>query len=241
MFKILTLAFLTLQFAGFAIAAESEKESELPAAVTPAVDTSEKAQALKQGGNPGEGKGAFEVCSACHLPSGLGRKDGSYPKLAGQHTSVLIKQIAEIRSEMRENPGMHSFAMELKGAEDIANVAAYIETLCIPSGNGTYGGLDADTRIAEGKTIYERDCSDCHKPKGEGVKEKFYPVLAGQHYRYLLRQMEDIRDGYRRNGDPDMVKTIKKYRNDKLMGVAAYLASLSTPGTPCEPGSGTRR
>ena len=36
-------------------------------------------------------------------------------------------------------------------------------------------------------------------------------MIAGQHYKYLLRQMTEIRDGKRRNANPDMVKIIKKY------------------------------
>ena len=39
-------------------------------------------------------------------------------------------------------------------------------------------------------------------------------MIAGQHYKYLLRQMTEIRDGKRRNANPDMVKVIKPYTND---------------------------
>ena len=83
--------------------------------------------------------------------------------------------------------------------------------------------------------MFTRDCADCHQAQGQGNKEKGYPVLAGQHYRYLLRQMQDIRDGYRQNGDPNMAKAIAKYKNDSLQGMAAFLSSLETPGLPCVP------
>lgn len=195
----------------------------------------ERALALAESGNAGAGKHAYEVCSACHLPSGIGRRDGSYPKLAGQHSTVLIKQIADIRAEVRDNPSMHGFVMELRNPRDIANVAAYIENLCIPPGNGRYSLSDAADRIAEGRRMFASDCADCHQAEGQGNKEKGYPVLAGQHYRYLLRQMQDIRDGYRKNADPDMVKTIARHKNDALQGMAAFLASLDAPGVACEP------
>ena len=61
-------------------------------------------------------------------------------------------------------------------------------------------------------------------------------MLAGQHYRYLLRQMSDIRDGYRRNADPDMVKTIARHGDPALVSLSAYLASLPPPGVPCAAG-----
>lgn len=201
----------------------------------PAAAEAERALALAEGGNAAAGKLAYEVCSACHLPSGFGRRDGGYPKLAGQHATVLIKQIADIRAQVRDNPSMHGFVKELRDPRDIANVAAYIESLCIPPGNGRYTLPDAAEQIARGRQMFARECADCHQASGQGNKEKRYPVVAGQHYRYLLRQMQDIRDGYRQNGDPDMVKTIAKYKNDQLQSMAAFLASLDTPGTPCEP------
>lgn len=195
----------------------------------------ERALALAGAGNAAAGKLAYEVCSACHLPSGFGRLDGGYPKLAGQHATVLIKQIADIRSQVRDSPSMHSFVMELRDTRDIANVAAYIESLCIPPGNGRYNLPDAAERNTSGRQLFARDCADCHQAQGQGNKEKHYPVLAGQHYRYLLRQMQDIRDGFRQNADPDMVKAIAKYKNDQLQSLSAFLASLDTPGVPCEP------
>ena len=85
--------------------------------------------------------------------------------------------------------------------------------------------------------MYEKECIECHKPNGEGVKDKFYPVLAGQHYKYLLRQMTEIRDGKRRNANPDMVTIIKKYDNSQLVAISAYQASLVMPGSMCKAGA----
>ena len=50
------------------------------------------------------GEEIFEICSACHLPSGAGRPDGTFPQLAGQHATVLIKQIADIRGGPSRQP-----------------------------------------------------------------------------------------------------------------------------------------
>ncbi len=194
----------------------------------------EKIEALKLKGNPKEGKDGYEVCGACHLPSGAGRPDGTFPQLAGQHTTVLIKQMADIRAGLRDNPTMYPFAKELTDAQELANVAAYIEGLCIPVDHGHYEGADAEKQIAEGKAMYEKECIECHKANGEGVKDKFYPVLAGQHYKYLLRQMTEIRDGKRRNANPDMVNIIKKYDDKQLVAISAYQASLTMPGSMCK-------
>lgn len=181
----------------------------------------EKIEALKLKGDKKNGEEAYEVCGACHLPSGAGRPDGTFPQLAGQHTTVLIKQMADIRAGLRDNPTMYPFAATLTDPQELADVSSYIESLCIPIDHGKYEGPDAAMQVAKGKELYEKQCLECHGKNGEGDKAKFYPVIAGQHYKYLLRQMTEIRDGHRRNANPDMVKVIKPYTNDQLVAISA--------------------
>lgn len=193
----------------------------------------EKVEALHLKGDKKRGEEAYEVCGACHLPSGAGRPDGTFPQLAGQHTTVLIKQMADIRAGLRDNPTMYPFAATLTDPQELADVSVYIGSLCIPADHGKYEGADASMQIAQGKDLYEKQCKECHGTNGEGNKEKFYPVIAGQHYKYLLRQMTEIRDGHRRNANPDMVKVIKPYTNEQLVAISAYQSSLKMPGSMC--------
>ncbi len=195
----------------------------------------EKVAALSLKGNAKAGAADYKAyCETCHMPSGGGSPDGSIPQLAGQHSSVVIKQLADIRSGLRYNPTMYPFARKLPA---IANVAAYIETLCIPLDSGKYQGPDAAKQIADGKLLYEKQCAQCHQPAGQGLKEMFYPVLAGQHYHYLLRQMTEIRDGKRIDVPPEMFKVITKYNDAQLLAVAAYQANLTTPRSMMMPHS----
>ena len=201
----------------------------------------EKSEALTKKGDVKRGEEAYEVCGACHLPSGAGRPDGTFPQLAGQHSTVLIKQMADIRAGLRDNPTMYPFAATLTDPQELADAAAYINSLCIPVDHGKYEGADAAMQIAKGKELYEKQCLECHGKTGEGNKEKFYPVIAGQHYKYLLRQMTEIRDGHRRNANPDMVKVIKPYTNDQLVAISAYQSSLVMPGSMCKPKAGAAK
>jgi len=185
----------------------------------------EKIEALKLKGDAKRGEEAYEVCSACHLPSGAGRSDGTFPQLAGQHATVLIKQIADIRAGLRDNPIMYPFAVTLTNPQELADVAAYIETMKIPRDNGRGPGKDLEL----GKKLYERDCKTCHMEHGEGDAKKFYPVLAGQHYKYMLRQATEIRDGKRRNANPDMVKVIKTYSDKDIDAIVDYMSRLEMP------------
>ena len=213
----------------------------------------EKIEALKKKGDVKAGKDAYEICGACHLPSGAGRPDGTFPQLAGQHATVLIKQMADIRGGLRDNPTMYPFAITLIDPQELADAAAYIASLCIPVDHGMYDSKPGDAapgwkapadtalQLAQGKDLYEKECKSCHGANGQGDKEKFYPVIAGQHYKYLLRQMTEIRDGKRRNANPDMVKIIKKYDDKQLVAISAYQSSLVMPGNMCKPKAGGKK
>ena len=185
----------------------------------------EKMEALDLTGDVENGEEAFEVCSACHLPSGAGRPDGTFPQLAGQHSTVIIKQIADIRARLRDNPIMYPFAITLTDPQELADVSAYIQTLPIPTDNGRGSGTD----LEHGKVLYDDNCVECHGDHGEGDAEKFYPVLAGQHYKYMLRQIQDIAEGRRRNANPDMVKIVKNFSENDLEAVVDYMSRLEWP------------
>jgi cytochrome c553 len=170
----------------------------------------EKSEALELKGNRKRGEEIYELCRSCHLPSAGGLSDGSIPQLAGQHSTVLIKQMADIRAGVRDNPTMYPFA----ATPDRSAGAG--RRRCLHRGavysRRTWHTRGKDARQAggdTGKVLYEKECKACHGASGEGVKEKFYPVIAGQHYRYLLRQMTEIRDGKRRNANPEMVRIIR--------------------------------
>ena len=183
--------------------------------------------ALQAKGDPVRGKATFRPCQDCHGADASGRTSGAYPRLAGQHATVLIKQITDMQAGRRVNPKMKLFFDDhVLAPGEIADIAAYLQRLPISAKNGKGRGLG----IAAGKKRYEKDCVECHGAKGEGNAEKFYPMVAAQHARYLLRQMQYIRDGDRRNYDPDMVKLLRSsYMSTDLERVADYMAQLPPP------------
>jgi cytochrome c553 len=189
----------------------------------------ELAQALALPGDPQAGARAYETCAVCHLPSGAGRPDGTFPVLAGQHARVIIKQIVDVREGRRRNPVAQPHLLALAGPQEIADVAAYIATLPPVEGSDDLGDGGA---LDEGRRLYERDCAGCHGARGEGDASRFVPVIAGQHYAYLLRQLRNIAGGRRRDSHPGMLDVARHYRDAELRAVADYVARLGREAPP---------
>lgn len=178
----------------------------------------------KPAGDPGRGKVAYEICRGCHKADGAGRADAGYPQLAGQHASVLAKQMTDIRAGRRPNPKMHPFiAEDVLPAADIADIAAYLAGLPVPPGNGKGDGRQLEL----GQRLYERDCAGCHGVRGEGDAGKRVPRLQGQHYGYLLRAGKAIQTGHGRTADPAIVRAILPYGDRELAAVGDYIARLT--------------
>ena len=52
----------------------------------------------------------YRDCAQCHGAEGWGLSNGSVPQLAGQHRTVVVKQLADIRAGNRDAPLMAPYA-----------------------------------------------------------------------------------------------------------------------------------
>lgn len=169
----------------------------------------------------------YRGCAACHTQEGWGMPSGVVPQLAGQHRKVVIKQLADIRAGYRENRVMlpYSSPETIGGPQAVADVAGYIDTLEISIENGKGKGDD----LERAERLYGENCARCHGVRGEGDNEKRIPRIQAQHYNYLVTQFELIRDGKRRNADPEMVAQIKAFEERDIYAVMDYVARLEPP------------
>lgn len=184
----------------------------------------EQVEVLKLSGDAMRGKEAFRVCRGCHKADAAGVTDGTYPRLTGQHASVVIKQVTEVRAGVRINPKMEPFSADhAVSPQEIADIAVFLAATESPRENGKGEG----DFVAKGKKLYEEGkCMKCHGRSGEGNADKAYPVIAAQHYGYLKREMEYIQKGIRGNSHPDMVRAIKGYKHEDIEAMADYLSRL---------------
>ena len=175
------------------------------------------------------GKTLFAGCAQCHQADGSGSLDGTIPVIAGQHVSVLVKQLVDFRHDRRWHAKMRAAVTPhaLGGAQDLLDVAAYTEAMERPPPRE--GGMGDGRALKEGQVIYYRDCESCHGRLAEGELETLRPRLAGQHYAYLLRQLNETAAGQRPGMDDAHVKRIGALTETQRAAVADHLSRLS-PG-----------
>jgi cytochrome c553 len=184
-------------------------------------------QALQLTANVPKGLEIYRDCASCHKPEGWGLTNGSVPQIAGQHRTVVIKQLADIRAGNRDNPMMlpHASVEAIGGAQAVADVAGYVDTLKISIDSGKGTGRD----LALGERLYAENCARCHGARGEGDAEKYVPRIQAQHYKYLVRQFRWIREGKRRNANAEMVAQIQGFKDNESKAVLDYVSRLEPP------------
>jgi len=177
-------------------------------------------------GDAARGKQAYEDCSACHRKDGRGRPNADTPRLAGQHASVIVKQLVDIRAGRRVNPPMKPL---VDGAaitpQAIADLGAYLQSMPVPEGTAKGPG----TGVTRGKSLFDKDCAACHGSAGEGRAADFSPMVSAQHYGYLLRELQLIKSDARGNSNAEMATLLQAYGSDDLGAVADYMAQLPVP------------
>jgi cytochrome c553 len=169
---------------------------------------------------------AEKVCVACH---GAGGKsvNPTFPRLAGQRAEYLEAQIKAFRDHSRADPHAQAYMWGMAAQlsdNDISALAAYY------AGQTPLPGSPADpAEVAKGKAIFTAGieteqvpaCQACHGEKAEGLGP--LPRLAGQHRRYLERQLEAFASNLRVN--EIMHDNSKNLTAAEISAVAAYLSA----------------
>lgn len=182
------------------------------------------AQALK--GDPVKGKAlAGEVCASCHGANG-NSEVATFPKLAGQQESYLLRELQDYKSGKRTNDIMTPMVAGLS-EEDMLNLSAFYAKQEATDGTVTNPAL-----LAMGKKVYLEgndnsgvpSCDGCHEENGEGSKR--FPRVAGQHVDYTLDQLQQYATGKRSNGVKVMRTIAERLTADEARAVAEYMASM---------------
>jgi cytochrome c553 len=84
-------------------------------------------------------------------------------------------------------------------------------------------GLASAADPDAGKKKAAEVCGACHGPEGNKPSDPTQPVLAGQHYDYLVRALTDYKIGKRNN--PIMKGFASQLSKKEIEDVAAWFAS----------------
>ena len=197
---------------------------------TGATQSNELREALERKPNLEHGSSLYETCTVCHQSNGAGAADGDIPIIAGQHYEVIITQLVDFRRTERVDLRMNALAARhnLESSQDLADVAAYISSMPVQWTNGV--GTGQFTEL--GAQIYNRACVSCHGADAEGNDQLRHPRLAGQHYGYLVKQIDMMVRGTRFNLSWDHSKLLKSLTDQEIAGVADYLARQTPDANP---------
>ena len=178
-------------------------------------------------GNATAGKAKSASCAACHGADG-NSMNPTWPKLAGQSASYIVKQLADFKAKKRNDPLM-SFQASALSAQDMDDLGAYFA-----SQTGSQGGADEKLAVA-GAKLYRGGnkakgvaaCIACHGPTGAGNPAAKFPKLSGQHAAYVEKAMKDFRAGSRSNDMNKMMQNVAEKMSDKeIKAVASYISGL---------------
>ena len=186
------------------------------------------AQAAVAQGDAAAGQAKAALCAACHGIDG-NSAIATNPKLAGQNSNYLVKQLKDFKSGARPGPIMSAMVLALTD-QDMQDIAAWFASQEV-----TLLGADpASLELAE--TLYRAGnnelsvaaCSACHSPTGQGNAPAGFPALSGQHAEYTLQQLKDFRSGVRQNDDEAVMRTLVERLTDKeLEALASYVSGLN--------------
>ena len=205
-------------------------------------------QALAQG-NASAGKTKAASCAGCHGEDGNSTMP-SFPKLAGQHQTYLVKQLQAFKSGARIAPMMAPLAAGLddQAMQDISSY--YAGNKISPNPAPKLPDSDDDDApakteeqkkaeladlITKGSDLYRNGnlsrevsaCVACHGPYAEGNRPASFPSLHSQHADYLIKTLTDFKTGARSNNRENMMHMIAtKMTDEDIKAVSYYISTM---------------
>lgn len=168
-------------------------------------------------------------CAQCHAFNGMSDSSGAFPRLTGQSTLYLSKQMRDFASSVRESAIMSPIAQGLS-ANDIDDVSAYYA-----ASNAPFPPLAStdSALIKKGEEMARVGnaaksipaCNSCHGPGGIGLPPSV-PYLAGQYAEYISLTLQMWKTGYRKNSSEAMGLIAQKLDDEEIAAIAAYYQNI---------------
>jgi cytochrome c553 len=169
-----------------------------------------------------------QACVACHGPDG-NSVDPQYPRIAGQVSGYIARQLADYKSGARANALMSGIVQPLS-EQDMLDLDAFYASQAPASG---FIAEDQVELAQEGERLYrggdpERGtpaCMACHGPTGAGIPP-LYPRVAGQHAGYSAEQLWAFKNGERMNDDEVMQRVAFLLSARQIEALSVYMQGI---------------
>ena len=184
-------------------------------------------------GDPVAGREKSALCQGCHGEDGNSVAP-TFPKLAGQWSDYIQKQVREFQNGARFNETMTDMAASVDNFKDLFDIAAYFASQKQMAGTPIE---DAEERklYLEGQNLFTLGnartgafrCVKCHGEYGKGqpLNNNLFPVIGGQHKDYLVKQLTDFKTEERENDRSGMMLRITTRLTDHdIEALATYLS-----------------
>lgn len=142
--------------------------------------------------------GAVVSCVICHGAKGEGNTRLGAPRVGGLSEWYLARQLRNFRDGIRgydevdiHGTQMRAMTLAVESAEVLDELARYLASLSPPEPDTVTEG-----DVERGEQLYAV-CAACHGADGLGKEELNAPALKGQHDEYLVRQLNNFRQGLR--------------------------------------------
>jgi len=179
------------------------------------------------------GRQLFQLCAACHGPTGVGDRTHNAPAIAGLPSWYIDAQLTKFkegirgfRAEDATGLQMRPMARALVTEGDVKAVAAYVASLKPVRPAATLKGDPA-----RGRTAYAT-CLACHGPEARGNQALKAPALNHQADWYLVSQIDKFRQGLRGTHAKDTTGALMRPMamsladQQTILDVVAYIRSL---------------
>jgi cytochrome c553 len=179
-------------------------------------------------GDPVAGREKSQLCQGCHGEYGISTEP-LIPKLAGQYSNYIAKEIRNYQAGIRSHQIMNAMAATIANDQDLADIAAYFASQNKMEGDGSEDNPVGKEIFLHGDTSKMRlACVNCHGVRGKGleVKISMFPVIGGQQRDYIRKQLINFRDGYRTNSPNGIMNRITSSLTDsEIDSLAEYISA----------------
>jgi cytochrome c553 len=171
-------------------------------------------------------------CEACHGAHGEGMAAAHVPRIAGQSSEYLKKQLDDYADGTRDSPIMTNFAKALSEKQRIKYAMQYA-SMPVPQSpqpktlNAVQLARGHQLAFQGDERVRVQACNSCHGPDGIGVLHAA-PYLAGQSADFIASALKSFQQGTRKNDAGEFMRSIAKQLNDAdVIAISGYFAQVN--------------